>query len=77
VCQLCGLDDTITITTLGPGLWRFECSNATRHATGQAWSWNGTATHREDEETTEDKAEELGLFDDLLHCLAVGEPYVE
>jgi len=68
--------DTIEVETLGPGYWRYTCSNQRRHPGSAAWTWEGTATSRSDEEAAAGgKTEELGLYDDLPSCLVPGEPF--
>src|SRR2546430_15705202 len=78
ICQTCGLEDYLSVSTLGPGLWRFECANPRcRRPDGKAMAWESTTTARRDDSSSEGKAEELGLYQDLLLCLVPGEPYVE
>jgi hypothetical protein len=62
------------VNPLAPGLWRYTCDNASRHA---SYTWTGTATSAADELTTDNKTDELGLYDDLPRCLIIGEPFVE
>src|ERR1051325_1017995 len=76
VCPLCTRDDLIDVVTLGPGLWRYTCSNSKRHRSGGPYTWEGTATSRVGEEAS-GKTEELGLYADLPLCLVSGEAYVE
>jgi hypothetical protein len=74
---MCALDDAITVSAVGPGLWRYECANVRGHPTRETWIWQGTATDTVDEEATGGKMGELGLYEDLPRCLVTGEPYVE
>lgn len=75
VCPLCSRDDSINIEPIGPGLWRYTCSN-TRHPNG-VYSWESTATDRVEKPAAEGKAAQLGLYDDLPRCLVPNEPFVE
>jgi hypothetical protein len=77
VCQVCVRDDSITVDAIGPGLWRYTCSNRRRHPDYKPWPWLSTATDKLDEEATDDLASELGLYDDLPQCIIRGEPFVE
>ena len=74
ICPLCGRDDLVAVEPIADGVWRYTCPNTSKHA---PYSWTGTATSGMDETATENKAEELGLYQDLPHCLVAGEPFVE
>ena len=74
LCPLCGRDDPITIEPIADGIWRYTCSNTVKHS---VYTWSGTATSAMDDPTTDNKAEGLGLYSDLPHCLVPGEPFVE
>lgn len=74
VCPLCGHDDDVSVVVIGPGLWRYTCS-APRHS--PTHSWQTTASGHGAEPELGGKAEALGLYDDLIVCLGVGEPWIE
>lgn len=74
VCPLCASDELV-VESIGPMVWRYTCPNR-RHA-GGSFSWQGTATDRLDEAAVEGKTADLGLYEDLPHCLVPGEPFVE
>src|SRR5262245_25146624 len=75
VCPLCALDDDDLVTwdVEGPGLWQFTCVNP---AHGE-YSWLTTGRDALSTGGHEGLSEELGLYDDLLHCFAVGDPLLE
>jgi len=77
VCPRCSAEDFVQIETLGPCLWRYTCTRSCKqHA--DPYSWIGsTADAPADMELTYNKAEDLGLPNDLLTCFEHGEPFVE
>jgi hypothetical protein len=77
ICPICQVDESIFTETIGPSLWRYTCTRSCRqHA--EPYSWLGSTRDAPfDEELGYNKAEELGLPNDLLTCLQHGEPFVE
>ena len=77
LCPRCSTEDRVSVETLGPMLWRYTCARSCRqHA--EAFSWDGkTPDGPIDVEQTYNKAEDLGLPNDLLVCLNAGDPFVE
>jgi hypothetical protein len=77
VCPRCSVEDFIETETLGPSFWRYTCTRSCRqHAEPVSWT-GSTPDAPVDMELTYNKAEELGLPNDLLRCLEHGEPFVE
>ena len=77
ICPACLADESIVTEIIGPSLWRYTCTRSCKqHA--ERYSWLGSTPDAPfDEELGYNKAEELGLPNDLLTCLERGEPFVE
>lgn len=77
VCPSCGVDESIRTEVIGPSSWRYTCTRSCRqHA--EPYSWLGSTPDAPfDEELSYNKAEELGLPNDLLTCLEHGQSFVE
>jgi hypothetical protein len=69
VCALCGSDDFVTLGSDGPDLWKFTCTG-THHY--EPYVWQPTA-ERVAAVGRSGMGEDLGVYDDLLACVAAGE----
>jgi hypothetical protein len=76
VCPLCGNDDGVVVNAIAnPNSWTYVCNTTgLRHTDPYQWQ-----VIFEDTPALERSGitQELGLYDDLPHCLTLGEPWVE
>lgn len=74
VCPLCGDDDSITVMpALEASGWRFTCVGRS-HASPYQWEVEAQASALDRRDGI---GAEWGVYDDLLHCLEPGAPFVE
>jgi hypothetical protein len=78
-CQLCALDDDVSWTPIGPGIFEYTCSAEKRHKSGQPHRWlsSGDGVVMGALAESEGPAAELGMLDDLPQCVIEGEGWVE
>jgi hypothetical protein len=74
VCQLCEYDDEFVAAMVSPDgeAWLYACASP---AHDEPHTWESKIAHYVP--GREGACEDLGLYDDLEHCVLTGEPWVE